>query len=95
MGEPLDMLKDTCGALGGLLMMDRVPLQVAVISPSHGEGQRGQILSVGSCVWILSVCIQFATVNVTVIRFVTLLGSLFQSFKLLVSIFESVTLSFS
>lgn len=52
---PLDMLKDTCGALGGLRMMDRVPLQVAVISLSHGEGQRGWILC--GCVCGLSVCV--------------------------------------
>lgn len=41
-GAALDMLKDTCGALRGLCVMDGVPLQVAVISLSHGEGQRGQ-----------------------------------------------------
>ena len=46
---PLDMLKDTCGALGGLRMMDRVPLQVAVISLSRGEGQRGRVMCVCVC----------------------------------------------
>ena len=42
-GGPLDMLKDTCRALWGL-MMDAVQLQVAVISLSYGEGQQGNIL---------------------------------------------------
>lgn len=45
------MLKDTCGALGSLRMMDRVPLQVAVISLSRGGGvgwgQWGRIVFVG------------------------------------------------
>lgn len=45
-GGPLDMLKDTCGALGGPCMIDRVPLQVAVISLRCGEVQRGHILCV-------------------------------------------------
>ena len=49
---PLDMLKDTCGALGGLRMMDRVPLQVAVISLSRREGHRGRILCVCVCVFV-------------------------------------------
>ncbi|MEQ2311423.1 hypothetical protein AMECASPLE_019905 [Ameca splendens] len=41
---PLDVLKDTCGALWGLFMMDVVPLQVAVISLSRWKGQCSGIL---------------------------------------------------
>lgn len=37
-GEALDMLKDTCGAPGGPpCLIDRVPLQVAVISVGCGR----------------------------------------------------------
>lgn len=56
-GGPLDMLKDTCGASRGLCVMDRVPLQVAVISLSRGEGPWGQILCVCVCGFVGSLSV--------------------------------------